>query len=127
MTTATLEHLNFTVTDAKKTADMMCQLFGWKIRWQGSSIYNGQSIHVGTDAQYLALYSNERVTQGEASTYESSGGLNHIGVVVEDLDEAEQKILAAGYETTNHDDYDPGRRFYFTDEDDIEYEVVSYT
>jgi hypothetical protein len=26
----------------------------------------------------------------------------------------------------SHDDYDPGRRFYFLDPDGIEYEVVSY-
>ena len=31
-----------------------------------------------------------------------------------------------GYEPCNHADYDPGRRFYFDDEDGIEFEVVSY-
>jgi len=54
------------------------------------------------------------------------GGLNHIGVVVEDLDAVEAKVLAAGLKTTNHGDYEPGRRFYFHDHDGIEFEVVSY-
>ena len=52
--------------------------------------------------------------------------LNHIAVTVEDLDATEAKIIAAGYETENHGDYEPGRRFYFHDENRLEYEVVSY-
>jgi glyoxylase I family protein len=28
--------------------------------------------------------------------------------------------------THNHDDYEPGRRFYYNDEDGIEFEVVNY-
>ncbi|HCK17946.1 MAG TPA: glyoxalase, partial [Thalassospira sp.] len=38
----------------------------------------------------------------------------------------EAKIKADGIETFNHADYEPGRRFYFRDENDIEFEVVSY-
>ena len=53
-------------------------------------------------------------------------GLNHIGVTVEDLDKAETRIKAAGYATYSHGDYEPGRRFYFDDQDGVEYEVVSY-
>ena len=52
--------------------------------------------------------------------------LNHIGVVVDNLDEAEQRVLGAGFETHNHADYEPGRRFYFNDHDGIEFEVVHY-
>jgi hypothetical protein len=53
--------------------------------------------------------------------------LNHVAIVVDDLDATEAKIIAAGYETLNHGDYEPGRRFYFYDDDRIEYEVVSYS
>ncbi len=31
-----------------------------------------------------------------------------------------------GSQTHSHADYEPGRRFYFHDEDGIEFEVVSY-
>ena len=127
MKQAILEHLNFTVTDVDKTAEILSQLFGWEIRWQGSSIHGGRSIHVGNDQQYLALYTNERVGSHNVNSYESKGGLNHLGVIVDDLDSVEEKVLAAGFTTKNHDDYDPGRRFYFDDHDGIEFEVVSYT
>jgi hypothetical protein len=46
--------------------------------------------------------------------------------VVEDLDLIEKRVIAAGFAPYNHGDYEPGKRFYFNDHDDIEYEVVSY-
>ena len=60
------------------------------------------------------------------SSYTTTGGLNHVGIVVDDLDTAEQRVSAAGYEPHSHADYEPGRRFYFHDDDGIEFEVVSY-
>ena len=55
-----------------------------------------------------------------------TGHMNHVGVVVDDLDAVEAKVKAAGFRTHNHADYEPGRRFYFDDENGIEFEVVSY-
>ena len=46
--------------------------------------------------------------------------------MVEDLDAVEKRVLAAGLVPKSHGDYEPGRRFYFSDEDGVEYEVVSY-
>ena len=53
--------------------------------------------------------------------------LNHIGIVVDDLDAIEQKVIARGDAPNSHQDYEPGRRFYFEDENGIEIEVISYT
>ena len=36
------------------------------------------------------------------------------------------RVVAAGLRPFGHDNYDPGRRFYFLDPDGIEYEIVSY-
>lgn len=55
-----------------------------------------------------------------------NGSLNHIAVVVDDLDATEAKIKAHGCITSNHRDYEPGRRFYFHDADEIDCEVVEY-
>ena len=126
MSTATLEHVNVTVSNPELTAGFLCELFGWHIRWQGDSAMGGHTIHVGKDDSYLALYTHSETTSSDSSTYATRGGLNHIGVVVDNLDETEQRVLAAGFETHNHADYEPGRRFYFNDHDDIEYEVVHY-
>ena len=84
------------------------------------------AIHVGegaaNGARYLALYSNgaarDRFAKGQP--------LNHVGLLVDDLDAAEHTVAAAGLAPFGHDDYDPGRRFYFFDWDGIEFEMVSY-
>ncbi|MFD3191517.1 VOC family protein [Sedimentitalea sp. HM32M-2] len=123
---ARLEHANFTVADPDATAAWMCRLFGWHIRWSGAAIQNGRSVHVGSDSAYLALYSPGEPAQPAKDSYHTVGGLNHIAVVVDDLDATEKKVTAAGFTPVNHADYEPGRRFYFHDQDGIEYEVVQY-
>lgn len=123
---ATLEHANFTVSDPNATAAWMAQLFGWHIRWEGAAMAGGRAVHVGLDDFYIALYAPEKPEPNEHSNYDTVGGLNHIGVVVDDLDATEAAVLAQGFKTTNHADYEPGRRFYFHDADGIEYEVVQY-
>lgn len=123
---AQLEHANYTVADPHATAAWMEKLFGWHIRWQGDAISGGYTIHVGTDERYLALYSPGKPGTNPESNYTTVGGLNHIAVTVDDLDGTEAAIKAHGFKTGNHGDYEPGRRFYFHDDDGIEYEVVSY-
>jgi len=53
-------------------------------------------------------------------------GLNHLGIMVDDLEDAESRIMAAGFKTFSHGDYKPGKRFYFNAPDQLEIEVVSY-
>ncbi len=122
---ATLEHVNITVSDPDRTAAMLSNVFGWTVRWSGESALDGRTVHVGSDDDYLAVYSSGQNGQAEGS-YGTTGGLNHVGVLVDDLDATEQRVLAQGFETFNHGDYEPGRRFYFNDHDNIEFEVVSY-
>ncbi len=121
-----LEHVNLTVRDSKRTAETLCALFDWEVRWHGPTINDGYSHHVGTDAQYLALYSPTQTDGDRSGGFATVGHLNHVGVVVDDLEETEQRVIATGFKPYSHQDYEPGRRFYFFDEDDIEYEVVSY-
>jgi catechol 2,3-dioxygenase-like lactoylglutathione lyase family enzyme len=126
MSQAGLEHLNITSLTPKRTAEMMCSVFGWRIRWQGPSSLGGETIHVGTDDAYVAVYTPP--ASGAVPTgREARGRLNHIGVVVSDLDATERKVRDAGYKPYAHADYEPGRRFYFRDDDGIEFEVVSYS
>ncbi|MEO0982934.1 MAG: VOC family protein [Pseudomonadota bacterium] len=126
MSQGILEHVNLTVADPKRTADQLVRLFGWKIRWEGPSMSGGHTVHVGTDDAYLAVYSPGDAEAPNQSNYAVKGGLNYVGVLVDDLEAAEARVTEAGFETFNHMDYEPGRRFYFNDADGIEFEVVSY-
>ena len=123
---AQLEHANYTVSDPQATAAWMEKLFGWHIRWQGDAMAGGHTVHIGTDDAYVALYTPGRPDANAGANYTTVGGLNHIAVTVEDLDAMEAAIRTHGFETGNHADYEPGRRFYFHDADGIEYEVVQY-
>jgi catechol 2,3-dioxygenase-like lactoylglutathione lyase family enzyme len=129
MTQTVLEHINFTVRDAKATADELCGLFDWKVRWHGDAMDGlGETYHVGSDNSYLALYAPKKgAGKSDDSSYTTEQGLNHIGVVVPDIDVMEARVKQAGYKPGPQWDYEPGRRFYFNNQDGIEIEVVSYT
>ena len=125
-----LEHINITVADPKATAALLSDLFGWHVRWEGSAMNGaGYTVHVGTDDSYIAVYSgsdpNQTVPKADAS-YATRGAINHIGIVVDDIDATEAAVKAKGYEPHSHADYEPGRRFYFYEDNGVEIEVVSY-
>ena len=126
MKPALFEHVNVTVSDPKKTAAMLVDLFGWHVRWEGPAKYDGYTVHVGTDDEYIALYALPKQDRLDEESYYRTGAANHFGILVDDLDAAEQRILKAGLKTHSHQTYDPGSRFYFHDHDGIEWEVVSY-
>lgn len=126
MSVARLEHANITVRDIAKTAKWMGEVFGWETRWEGPSIHNGRSAHVGGADSYLALYQSPNALAEPVDSYNTRAALNHLAVVVDDLDATEVKVTAAGFTPNSHANYEPGRRFYFDDDDGVEYEVVQY-
>jgi len=117
-----LEHANITVSDIERSSRLLQDLLGWHERWRGPALNGGETIHVGEDFSYIAVYTDLKAH----NRFAKGAPLNHVGLVVDDIAAAEQVILAAGLEPFNHADYAPGRRFYFFDWDGIEFEVVSY-
>ena len=122
MTQGRIEHVNLTVTDIERSAALFERLLGWKQRWRGEARNYGETIHVGEDETYLALYTDRRDHAGQVK----GRPLNHVGLQVDDLAAAEQVVVEHGLAPFGHDDYEPGRRFYFFDWDGIEFEIVSY-
>jgi catechol 2,3-dioxygenase-like lactoylglutathione lyase family enzyme len=122
---ARLEHVNITVSDIDRTAAMLMEVFGWRIRWRGAAASGGSTIHVGGEEDYLAVYMPPGGPSA-AREYDKGAPLNHVGIAVDDLDETERRVKAVGLTPFNHGAYEPGRRFYFFDADGIEWEVVSY-
>ena len=123
MAIAQLEHVNISVTDGNRTADFIARLTGWRRRWEGPSLGDGRSIHLGTDDAYIAIHSGPRV----AGSFTKGLPLNHVGIAVADLAAAEAIVKDAGLTPFNHGQYDPGpASFYFFDWDGIEWEIVSY-
>ena len=117
-----IEHVNLTVTDIERSAALFEGLLGWRQRWRGAAMNGGETIHVGNNATYLALYTDRQ----PHPDHPKGRPLNHVGLLVEDLDSAERIVIEHGLEPFNHGDYEPGRRFYFFDWDGIEFELVCY-
>ena len=111
MTRAQLEHVNYSTPDPIKTAQLLVELFDWKIRWQGIAMETGFSVHVGNEAQYIALYCPAEPLTALRDPHGVKGGLKHIGICVADIDETEAKVKMMGFTPYSHGDYEPGRRF----------------
>ena len=122
-----LEHANVTVSDPKVTAAWLSDVFGWHIRWEGPGMQTGHTVHIGTDDSYVALFSYGDAKPSATDRYRTIGMLNHLAVFTEeDIDTVEDRVRGAGFTPINHNDYAPGRRFYFHDGDGIEWEVASH-
>lgn len=122
---ARIEHVNISVPDPDASAARLERIFGWAVRWSGKAM-NGYAVHVGTQDDYVAFYAPAGAVPAAETAYSRYGMVNHIGIVTGDIEDAEARVRAEGLEPHSHADYEPGRRFYFTDQDGVEYEVVSY-
>lgn len=119
-----IEHVNLTVTSVDRSAEFYCELLDLKIRWKGKTSGGMNAAHVGDERSYIALFEAERGGRIEKDYGEV--GLNHFGLVVDDLDGMKQRLGALGLKHHSEQDYDPGRRIYFMDPDGIEVELVEY-
>jgi len=126
---AQVEHLNLTVKDPAKIAQHLTRIFDWEIRWSGPSKDTGTTIHVGTPdnaGTYVALYTHDSLSHSQPRDHLEPANLNHIGIVVDNLESIERRVLSQGFKTHNHADYAHGRRFYFDISEELEVEVISY-
>ena len=124
-----LEHVNLTVRDPDQTAQLLHELFDWQIRWSGAAMDNGRTVHVGmpaTGGSYLALYTHADVASSPLRSANQVANLNHIGILVSNLDDLEKRLKERAIATFNYGEYDPGKRFYFYLDEQIEVEVISY-
>jgi catechol 2,3-dioxygenase-like lactoylglutathione lyase family enzyme len=119
-----IEHVNLTVSDPERMAGLLNRLFDWHVRWEGPARDEGRVIHVGDERTYLAVYTP--AGGPDADIFAKGRPLNHVGILVDDLESIEQRVIDAGLVPFAHADYDPGRRFYFLDYDGTEFEIVSY-
>ena len=123
MPNGTLEHVNISVSDPDRMADLLGRLAGWRRRWEGPALNNGRTIHCGNDEAYVALYYHPDVP----GPFAKGAPLQHIAIAVDDIRAAEAVVAEAGLKPFNHGQYNPGPfSFYFIDWDGIEWEIVSY-
>ena len=123
-----LEHVNLTVADLDRSIRFYSDLLDLQLRWQGLTNSGEPAAHLGNEDWYLALFQASEGNLDERVERRDYGrpGINHFGLVVDDLDAARQRLLELGGDNHFETDYEPGRRLYFLDPDGIEVELVSY-
>lgn len=130
MTSAFLEHANLTVDHMEENAALLCELFGWTQRWAGTTASGDKCVHIGAEHSYIALCETGNPDSSptpHSNDQRTAISFNHIGIVVDNLDIIEQRVVQAGLQPHSHGEYEPGRRFYFATPTQLEIEVVSYT
>ena len=124
-----IEHLNLSVSDLEASLAFYGELLGWGVRWRGQAQGAAgpvEAAHLGDEACYLALFQAEAAAdEGPDSRY-SQPGVNHVGFVVDDLDQTLARLSKLGPKVHFQPEYDPGRRAYFFDADGIEVELIEY-
>ena len=94
------------------SAELLCRLFDWKVRWKGDSMDTSRTVHVGNTHSYIALYTQSNAKAVEADSYASLGQMNPLGIVVDDIDKIEKCVINEDLSITSHAGSEPGR-FYF--------------
>lgn len=120
-----IEHVNLSVSDLDKGIQFYCELFDFELRWRrGTESGERPAAHVGNDKYYLALFLADEPIR-KTKEFEQIG-LNHFGVVVDDIKKYESRLANLGVTPHAIEDYEPGKRLYFRDLDGIEVELVQY-
>ena len=102
------------MVEPETTAAWMQTVYGWRIPWQDPALNTGYTVHVGTEAQNLALYRPADLRKTPSDPHSFLGRLNHIGACVRDIVACEARVKAAGFTPRDHAEYEPEPRFIFT-------------
>ncbi|ABC28428.1 Lactoylglutathione lyase [Hahella chejuensis KCTC 2396] len=122
-----LEHANITVESIEKSMEFLQTAFpDFALRGEGSLMnQSGKWAHVGNDSFYFALQQCDDHLS-EISTRYIHDGINHIGMVVEDLDGVTHRLQQRGYDGYETEAHPFRRRAYYFDPNGIEWEFVQY-
>lgn len=120
-----LEHVNLTVAEIDRSIAFYCEVFRFRVRWRGTTSDGQPAAHVGDEHCYLAFFQASDGSGGAETDYERVG-FNHLGFVVDNLDEARHRLQKLGVTPHLEAIYEPGVRLYFLDPDGIEVELVQY-
>jgi len=128
-----LEHANITVPDLDEAIAFLTTIDPeFKVRHRAFSEGKCEWAHIGNDDSYIALQAPYAdAEQGGQQHFYRDIGINHLGWVVENLDEVEQRLQAKGYqppESGQTADYveEYRRRAYYYDRAGLEWEIIEY-
>jgi len=121
-----IEHANITVCDMEKAVRFITTaLPHFRGRGRDQSGHDAW-LHVGTDETYIALTHSPHAAKDKRIAYQDLG-VNHVGIVVSDIDDLVARLEAAGYQQDSQPEVSRWRkRYYFLDEDNLQWEFIQY-
>ena len=120
-----LEHANITVANLDRAIHFFKTAFPhFEIRGGGEE--SRKWVHLGDDNTYIAINQATEESEADEKNYDKIG-INHIGFVVEDVDQISIRLSAEGYQRDYPKQVEKYRiREYFLDAEGNEYEFVQY-
>lgn len=122
---AYVEHANLTVSNIDDTIRFIqTAIPDFRVRHQGCSEYRW--AHIGTQRSYIALQEVTARKTIDRSPYVDVG-INHIGLVVDDVHSIIERLNEAGYQQNEIGNAHPfRRRAYYFDPNGVEWEFIEY-
>lgn len=127
--TTTIEHANITVPNIDEAIRfLMAAAPDFHIRKDETSERGFRWVHIGNDEFYFALQEAHvgAVAESPKPTYKNYG-VNHIALVVGDIEEVQRALTGAGYQRSIDAPSEKFRkRLYFYDGFGFEWEFIEY-
>lgn len=124
-----LEHANITVKSIAEAERFLVKAFpDFSVRGSGVRKSDGRRwAHIGNQQIYLAFNQCQKHSALDFKDY-LQDGVNHLGWVVEDIDQIDQRLQGSGYrEIIEHrEETEHRRRHYYRDGNGFEWEFVEY-
>ncbi|PQJ89929.1 VOC family protein [Aliivibrio sifiae] len=123
------EHANITVPNIDAAlAFLLNAAPDFRIKADQTPENSYRWVHVGNESCYFALQEpNDPLTAKDTRRPYQNISINHIGMIVDDLDNIQLKLLALGYEQNGNITQEKhGRRIYFYDKSGFEWELIEY-
>ena len=124
-----IEHVNITVPDIDAAVSFLNIVApDFKIRKDEKPLNDKRWMHIGNKECYFALQeAHLGHTPIKANQTYINYGFNHIGLVVNNIDDIEKKLIEAGYKKGIETPKESFRkRIYYYDAAGFEWELVEY-
>ena len=125
---AQLEHANLCVSDIDGMIKFLqTALPDFVIRHDETGADSDRWVHIGNDKTYIALNNSTQNDSSDWTPYSGKPGVNHLGYMVDSIEQVRSRLRAAGYiESTVENNHPFRKRLYFYDSEGRDWEFVEY-
>ena len=123
-----LEHANLCVSEIDGMIKFLqTALPDFVIRYDETDTDGDRWVHIGNDKTYIALNNSTQNDSSDWAPYSGNPGVNHLGYIVDSVEQVRSRLRAAGYaESTVENNHPFRKRLYFYDSEGRDWEFVEY-